>query len=271
MNKRPGIFAYLFLILGAVIVIFPYLWMVLSAFKTTAEIRQAPPIFLPSSLYLGGFIKVITGAPFFVWLLNSGVVSVAVTAAVLFTSGIAGYIYAKFDFALKKVTFILILATLMVPFEVTLIPTYLIVSYMGLLNTLWVLIIPGMVTAFGIFLCKQFCEGIPNDLIDSGRVDGASELRIFFRIIVPEIQPVLSALAIFEFMGSWNNYLWPLITINDQSKMTVPLALSFFNMMKYADIGAVMSAATLIMIPVVMVYLVFQRQFVEGLSMTGIK
>ncbi len=261
----------IFLFIGSVIVVFPFLWMLLSAFKTSYEIIKVPPALLPEKFFLEGFKKVLVEAPFMLWMINSLIVAAAATTATLFTSALAGYIYAKFDFKGKKVSFLAILATLMVPFEVVMIPTYLVVDKLRLLNSLGALIVPAMVSAFGIFLCKQFIEAIPSDLIESGRVDGASEFRIFFRIIVPEIRPVLSALAIFSFMGNWNNYLWPLIAINDMEKMTVPLALTYFSSMHSAQFNTVMAAATLIMLPVIIVYLVFQRQFIEGLSLTGMK
>jgi ABC-type glycerol-3-phosphate transport system permease component len=259
------------LCIGAVIVIFPFLWTVLSAFKTPYEIIKIPPSFFPARLYWGGFQKVLFEAPFLLWMVNSLLVAVTTTVITMFTSALAGYIYAKFDFPGKRLSFLAILATLMVPFEVILISTYMVADKLGLLNSLAGLIVPAMVSAFGIFLCKQFIEAIPSDLVESGRVDGASELRIFFQIIVPEIRPVLSALAIFTFMGSWNNYLWPLVAINDTEKMTVPLALYYFNTAHVAQYNVVMAAATLIMIPVIIVYLIFQRQFIEGLAMTGIK
>lgn len=259
------------LAVGSLLMLFPFVWMLLSAFKSSLEIIKVPPTFFPASPTLEGFKRVLFEAPFFRWLLNSVIVSVTVTFLVLFTSSLAGYVFAKFEFKFKQLIFILILTTMMVPFEVIMIPTYLIVSDMRMLNKLWALIVPSAVSAFGIFLCRQFIEGIPTDLIEAGRIDGCAEMSIFVNIIVPEITPVLSALGIFTFMGSWNNYLWPLIAINDLDKMTVPLALSFFSTQHGGEQNVIMAAATLIMLPVIVVFLLFQRQFIEGLTLTGIK
>jgi len=255
-----------------VVAVFPFLWMVLSSFKTNREILlTVPPTFLPAAFYTGGYLKVLFDAPFFRWMLNSLFIGVTTTAAVVFTSALVGYIYAKFQFFGKRTSFAIILLTLMIPFEVIMIPEFLIVSGLGLLNSLSGIIVPSLVSAFGIFMCRQFCESVPGELLDAGRIDGASELGIFLRIIVPEITPAMSALTIFTFMGSWNNYVWPLIVINDQVKMPVSLAISYFNGAHMVHPSYVMAAAVLIVLPVLVVYLVFQRQFVEGLALSGIK
>jgi multiple sugar transport system permease protein len=272
IRHTKGAAAFIFLVIGAVVVLFPFIWMLLNAFKTNRELLlTVPPTFLPATVYLGGFAKVLTGSPFLRWTLNSLIVAVSVTAAVVYTSALAGYIYAKFDFMLKKTTFLIVLATLMIPFEVIMIPEYLIVSRLGLLNRLGGLVVPSLVSAFGIFMCRQFCESLPNDLMDAGRIDGASEHGIFHRLVMPEIGPAMSALTIFTFMGTWNNYVWPLIVIDDILKMPVSLAISYFNTMHATRPAFVMAAALLIMVPVLVVYLIFQRRFIEGLTLTGMK
>ena len=251
---------------------FPFLWMILNSFKTNREILlTVPPTFFPTTFYLGGYLKVLFEAPFFRWTLNSLFIATASTAAVVFSSALVGYIYAKFRFFAKRTSFIIILATLMIPFEVIMIPEFLVVSGLGLLNTLSGVIAPALVSAFGIFMCRQFCESIPSDLMDAGRIDGASELGIFLRIVVPEITPAMSALTIFNFMASWNNYVWPLIVINDVRKMPVSLAISYFNGIHAVHPSYVMAASVLVMVPILIVYLVFQRQFVEGLALSGLK
>jgi multiple sugar transport system permease protein len=263
---------YIFLIFGSLIMLLPFVWMILTSFKDNSEIiTKIPPTFLPDKIYLGGYEKVFSGAPFIRWLFNSLVVAFFITGSTIFTSALVGYIYAKFEFIGKKVTFFMILATLMIPFEVIMIPEYMIISRLGMLNSLKALVIPSLVSAFGIFLCKQFCEGIPNDLIDAGRIDGATEFTIFSKLIVPEIKPALSALTIFTFMGSWNNYMWPLIVINDINKMPASLAIDFFNGMHRTQPSTVISASVLILIPILIVYLIFQKQFIEGLTLTGMK
>lgn len=271
-RKETNILSYVILIFGSIIVLFPFIWMVLTSFKSNNEIiTQVPPTFLPEEFSLDGYVMVFTKAPFVRWILNSLIVAGAITVSGVFTSALAGYIYAKFDFAGKKFTFTLILATLMIPFEVIMIPEYLIVSRLRMLNSLKALVIPSLVTAFGIFMCKQFCEGIPNELIEAGRIDGASEFRIFRKLIFPEIKPAISALTIFTFMGSWNNYMWPLVVVNDIEKMPASLAIDFFNGAHRTQPSTVISASILILIPILIVYLIFQKQFVEGLTMTGMK
>ena len=271
-TRKAGAVTYILLAVGALVMLFPFAWMLLNAFKTNRELMlTVPPTFFPASLSLEGYARVITGSPFLRWNLNSLVVAVTVTAAVVYTSALVGYIYAKFEFRFKKTTFLIVLATLMIPFEVIMIPEYLVIARLGLLNRLGGLIVPSLVSAFGIFMCRQFCESLPNDLMDAGRIDGASEYGIFHRLVVPEIAPAMSALTIFTFMGTWNNYVWPLIVIDDVRKMPVSLAISYFNGMHLTRPGFVMAAAVLVMLPVLVVYLVFQRRFIDGLTLTGLK
>jgi multiple sugar transport system permease protein len=249
----------------------PYLWMVLSSFKSNMEIIQSNPSLLPRNPTFAGYEKVIRDAPFFRWFVNSLYAAAIVCLGTLFSSALAGYIFAKFQFRGKQAIFVSILATMMIPFQIVMIPTYLIISKLNLINSIYAIILPYLTSAFGIFLCKQFIEGIPRDFIESARIDGASEFRTFRSLIVPQITPVLSALGIFTFMSSWNNYIWPLIVLNEERKMTVPLALVIFNSQNTMNFNVVMSAAVLIMLPVIIVFLIFQRRFVEGLVMTGIK
>ncbi len=267
----PYILLFAALFIGSIMMFIPYLWMVLSSLKENLEIIRTPPKILPEHPTFAGYETVIREAPFFRWFVNSVVTSAVITLGTLFTSALAGYVFAKFQFRGKHALFIIILATMMIPFQVVMIPTYLIISKLHLINSLWSIIIPSLVSAFGIFLCKQFVEGIPLDLIEAARMDGAGEFRTFWSLVMPQITPVMSALGIFTFMGAWNNYLWPLIVLNDVQKMTVPLALAFFNSQHSVNYNVVMSAAVLIMIPVIIVFLIFQKQFIKGLTLTGLK
>ncbi|GMX66126.1 carbohydrate ABC transporter permease [Paenibacillus elgii] len=259
------------LTVAACIMLLPYLWMVLSSLKSNMEIISATPTLLPEQPSFAGYETVFREAPFWRWLVNSAVTSVLVTAATLFTSALAGYIFAKYEFPGKKVLFVLVLGTMMIPFQVIMIPTYLIISKLGLINHLAAVILPNLVSSYGVFLAKQFIEDIPKDLMEAARIDGAGELKVMWRIITPLIMPMLSALGIFTFMASWNNYLWPLIVLNDTDNMTVPLALVFFNGAHTVNYNVVMSAAVLITVPVIIVFLIFQKQFIKGLTMTGMK
>ncbi len=260
-------------VLGAASLLFvlPLFLMLSASFKPMAEIIQASPTLLPQSPTLDNFRYVLQEAPYLSWYRNSLVVSTAVTALCMFTSALGGYIFAKFEFPLKKPLFALVLATLMIPFPVLLIPNYIVANRLGLLNSLWALILPGVVSAFGIFLVRQFVAGIPSDLIEAARLDGASEWAIFARIVVPLVRPALAALGVFTFLASWNDYLWPLVAINDLEKSTLPLALTFFNSTHATRYDLVMAAATMAVVPVLIVFLIFQRQIVKALVLAGMK
>jgi multiple sugar transport system permease protein len=272
--RRPSvgtIALYLVLSLGAIVMLTPLFQMITTSFKTSGEALRVPPTLLPAHPSLEAYHTVLTQAPFGLWFRNSVIVAVSVTALILFTSSLAGYIFAKFKFPGRDLLFTLLLGTLMVPFPVVLIPIYLIVNNLHLLNTLFALIVPSTVSAFGIFLMRQFIAAIPDDLIDAARLDGASEFGIYWRLIRPQLGPAMGALGIFTFLASWNDYLWPLIAINDQDKMTLPLALAFFNSSHATRYDLVMAAAVLIVLPVIAAFLFFQRQFINALVLSGIK
>jgi multiple sugar transport system permease protein len=257
--------------IGAVLMITPLAQMILTSLKTPAEALRIPPTLVPAHPTLDAYRTVLTEAPFLTWFRNSLVVALAVTSLTLFTSSLGGYIFSKFDFPGRNVLFTLLLATLMVPFPVILVPIYLITNQLHLLNTLFALIVPGTVSAFGIFLMRQFAAAIPNDLIDAARIDGAREFQIYWRLVLPQLRPALATLGIFTFMSSWNDYLWPLIAINDQDKMTLPLALTFFNSQHSTRYDLVMAASVLIIGPIIVVFLFFQRQFVNAVALSGMK
>jgi multiple sugar transport system permease protein len=269
--KAGTIALYIVLSLGAIVMLAPLLQMITTSFKTSGEALRVPPTLLPDNPSLDAYRTVLTQAPFGLWFRNSVIVAVSVTALILFTSSLAGYIFAKFTFPGRDLLFTLLLGTLMVPFPVVLIPIYLIVNNLHLLNTLFALIVPSTVSAFGIFLMRQFIAAIPDDLIDAARLDGASEFGIYWQLIRPQLGPAMGALGIFTFLSSWNDYLWPLIAINDQDKMTLPLALAFFNSSHATRYDLVMAAAVLIVLPVIAAFLFFQRQFINALVLSGIK
>jgi multiple sugar transport system permease protein len=271
---RPSVgtaLLYLVLALGAVLMLAPLLQMILTSLKPAAEALRIPPTLLPERPTLNAYSTVLTGAPFLTWFRNSMIVTLSVTALTLFTSSLGGYIFAKFEFPARGLLFTLLLATLMVPFPVILVPVYLIANQLHLLNTLFALIVPSMVSAFGIFLIRQFVAAIPNDLIEAARLDGASEFRIYWWLILPQLGPALATLGTFTFMSSWNDYLWPLVAINDQDRMTLPLALTFFNSAHHTRYDLVLAAATMIIMPIVIVFLFFQRYFINAFTMSGLK
>ena len=259
---------------AGIIMITPLFWMLLSSFKSQAEILQLNPTFFPLHPTLDAYRTVLNDPeiPLNVLFRNSIIVSTAVTASVLFTSALAGYVFAKFRFFGKGFLFVLILSSLMVPFQVVVIPLYLIIRDLNLFNTLYALIVPNLVSAFGIYLMRQFIEGLPYALIEAGRIDGASEFGIYWRIILPQVIPALTALGIFTFKWMWNDYLWPLVAINDLAHETLALGMSQFAVGQHGTLfNLTLAVATLSALPIVVLFLLFQRQFVQGISLSGLK
>lgn len=255
----------------SLVMMFPMVWMFLTSFKSNAEIRINKTKILPEQWTLEGYQKVLTDAPMGTWFMNSLIVTVVTTAAILFTSTLIGFIFAKYEFKYKKVLFVLLLSTMMVPGQVTMIPQYLMIQKMGLFNTLWALIVPNLISAFGIYLSRQFIADIPDSLCEAAKIDGANSWRIYWHVILPNIKPAIGALGIFTALGIWNDYLSPLIMLNDIDKMTLPLALAIFSNQYSTDITTTMAAAAMIMCPIIIVFLLFQKQFVQSVALSGMK
>ena len=268
-KSRALIFAIL--LAASIVVVIPYIWMLSNSFKTTIETLTDPMHIIPQHFTLDGYIKVLTKSPFFHWLGNSVFITCFNTIVILFTSTLVGYLFARFRFRGKDFLFAMLMFTMMVPAQVTMITTFIIIDDIGLYDSVWALIIPSFVNVFGIYLCKQYCEEIPRELIESARIDGAGDFAIYWRIVIPQIRPAIGALAIFTFMEYWNDYLNPLIYLSSTEKMTLPLALSYFSTQHTTDLSATMAASALIMIPAAVVFIIFQKQFIKGMSMTGMK
>jgi multiple sugar transport system permease protein len=262
---------YLFLFAGAVVVLVPFYWTVITAVKLPAETITYPIIWIPSEITLDN-IRKAWQANFYIYYRNSTVVAAAVLLGNLFTSSIAGFIFAKFEFPYKNALFITILATTMIPFAVVLIPLYLIITvYLHLKDTLWAMIVPAIVSPFGIFMMRQFIETIPDEILDASRIDGASDWLTFWRIIIPLSKPALAALAIFHFIWIWNDFLWPLIVTDSDKSRTLPIGVVLFAFAKWQQYNLVIAGSLLVAIPLVIVYFIFQRAFVEGIVLTGMK
>lgn len=275
--KRKGIYKtyhYIiiaFLIVFCAIMMFPMVWMFLTSFRTNADIRVNKTSILPEMWTMEGYVKAFTQAPLMKWFLNSILITLVVTGAVIVTSTLIGYVFAKYEFRMKKSLFVLLLATMMVPGQVTMIPRFLMIQKMGLFNTQWALIIPGIVSAFGIYLSRQFIADIPDSICEAAKIDGAAPLTIYWRIILPNIKPAIGSLGIFTAMMSWNDYLNPLLMLNDKEKMTLPLALVVFSTEHTQDLTTTMAAATVIMLPMIIIFIIFQKQFIKGLALSGMK
>lgn len=259
------------LIVGSIAMLLPFLWMVLSSFKTQYEILMNPPTLLPLQWHPENYVAAWNRAPFGRFYVNTVIVAVTTTLSSLVFGTMAGFGFAKHRFWGDRILFICILTNMMIPIHVTLIPRLFISKELGWVDSLLGLILPELVTTFGAFLMTQFMQSIPDELVDAARVDGASELRIYWQIMLPLVRPALAALAIFRFMWSWNDFLWPVIIINSTENKTLPIGLAFFEEDHRTDYNELMAAATFIIIPVLIVFFAMQKQFVAGITLTGLK
>lgn len=264
---------YSILLFGCLFTLVPFVWMLSTSFKSSTEIVKLPPTFLPEKATLQSYQTIFNDphVPLARFYLNSIIVSVSVVSLVLFTSSLAGYVFAKYQFYGKNVLFTMLLASMMIPFQVMMIPLYLILVRMGITDSLMGLIVPGATSAFGIFLMRQFIESIPSELIDAARIDGAGEFGIYSRIILPQMGPALATLGIFTFMGTWNDYLWPLIVITTNEKRTLPVMLTWYNSQHGSRFDLTMAASVMVILPILLVYFIFQRWVVRGIALTGFK
>ena len=270
-TDKKRLFASVFLGILAFFFVMPYVWMLSNSFKTNKEILLNPTHLIPQNFTLDGYVTVLTRSPFFTWLQNSLTITVTNTIVIIITSALVGYVLSKYEFKGRATIFAIILATMMVPSQATMIPNFLLISKLGWYNSITALIVPTFINGFGIFLCKQFIDELPKELFESASLDGASDFKVFLYIVLPSIRPALGSLTIFTFMQYWNDYLNPLIMLNSSTKMTLPLALSFFSSQHATDLSATMAASALIMIPVTIVFIVFQKHFIKGIAMTGMK
>jgi multiple sugar transport system permease protein len=272
LTPRPKIWLYVVLGLGFIAMIFPFIWMILGSFKTNAEIRANPLGLLPEAATLDNYTQLFGRLDFATYFTNSVVVAVSVTVGNIIFSSMVGYALAKLQFRGKKILFVLVLGTLMVPGVVTFVPLFVLTSNLGLVNSYPGLILPFLITPLGVFLMRQFISGLPDDIIEAARIDGASEWRIFARVIMPLCGPAVATLTILTFLGSWNNFLWPLVVATSEEKYTLPVALALYSVgQNAAQYGLMMAGAVVVVIPVLLVFIVLQRYFVQGIALTGIK
>jgi multiple sugar transport system permease protein len=253
---------------------YPFFWLVFSSFKTGADIVTIPVRLLPRDWTLSAYALVMdpNRANLPRAYLNSIIVTAATVATVLFTSSLGGYVFARLDFPGRRYLFYFVLSTTMVPFLTLLIPLYIVMRELNLLNTLWGLWVPAIFSSFGIFLCRQFIYSIPRELYESAKIDGAGDFAIYRHIILPLTKPVLAVLTIYTFLGVFNDYLWPLVVLNDEHKLTLPLIITrMANRFGGTDYQAVMAGSVLVSIPPLIVFLVFQRYIVQGIALTGLK
>jgi multiple sugar transport system permease protein len=264
----------LVLLLGLSMTLMPFLWMIFGSFKSQTELLRMPPTFWPQNPTLDNYQKLLTDPslpPLTLFYRNSAFVAVVNVAMTLFTSALLGYLFAKFEFRGKRLFFGWFLLSMMIPWQITMIPGYLILSKVHLLNNLWGLIVFSALDAFGIFLMKQFIESLPNELLDAARIDGASEWQIFLRIVLPQLGAPLATLGVLNFMFNWNAYLWPMVVITDIKRRTLPIILTWYNSQHGEQVHLTMAATVLVVIPILIVYFFFQRWIVRGFAMSGLK
>ncbi|QYN37346.1 carbohydrate ABC transporter permease [Pseudonocardia sp. DSM 110487] len=259
------------LVAGALFVLAPIVWAVLSSFKTATELAQRPPTLIPQNPTGANYVEALTAFDFGHYFLNSTLVTVLATLLTLAVNAMAAYALAKYNFRGRDTLFLVTLATIMIPLQVIFLPVYQVVTSLGLVNTLWGMIIPAAATPTGVFLLRQYMLSLPDDLIEAARIDGAGEFRIFLRIILPLCRPALAVVAIFSVIWRWNDFLWPLIIAQDESVYTLPVALARFSGQLVVPFHLVLAMSVLSIVPVVVLFLLLQRQIIAGIAQTGFK
>lgn len=266
------VIVYVILILIALIMIIPFLWMLSASIKSDREVFQMNPfVFIPENPRWSNYVDIWTKIPFAKFVGNTVFLTIVVTLLQLLTSSFAAYSFAKLHFRHKNGLFLAYIATIAMPWQVYMVPQFIMMRKMGLNDKLLAIICLQAFSAFGVFMMKQFYEGIPDDLCEAARIDGMSEYRIYSSIMLPLSKPALSTLTIFTFVATWNDYLGPLIYLKTQEKKTIQLGLKMFISQYSSDYGLIMAGSVLSLIPVLIVFLILQKYFVEGVASTGLK
>ncbi|MEG0294254.1 carbohydrate ABC transporter permease [Enterococcus sp.] len=268
-KKSNKIVVHLLLILGSGIMIFPFIWMIITALKTKTEAIQVPPRILPEVAQWGNFSKIFEIFPFGNFYVNTIVSTLVITFGQVFLCALAAYAFARLEFPFKNFLFLLLLSILMVPGQTFLIPQYLTVQKLGLLDSIPALFLPGLFSAFGTFLLRQFFMSIPMEVEEAAIIDGASRIKIFFTIILPLSKSALISLSIFSLLYGWNSLLWPLIVNTSTDKMTLSAGLASLSGQYGTDFPMVMAGSFLACIPLIIIFLIFQKQFIEGIALSG--
>jgi ABC-type glycerol-3-phosphate transport system permease component len=255
----------------SLIVIFPLYWMLVVAFSPRGELFTQELRYWPSTFTLENFVAVFERFPVADWFVNSVVIGTFVTAFTVVVNMLAGYAFARLKFPGNNAIFLLVLSTMMIPVQVIMVAQFKLVSGLGIVGTYWSVILPSAAAAFGIFLARQFIIGIPNELIEAARIDGAGHVRIFVQIVLPLCKPLIAVLTLLTLMGTWNDFAWPLIALKDPDLFTLPIGLLYLKGQTTPDYNAIMALALISVIPIVILFLVFQRYFVQGFARSGIR
>jgi multiple sugar transport system permease protein len=270
-EQMTRVLLYALLILGAALALLPMVWMVSASLMPAGEASTYPPHFLPTRLTLEHYANLFGRLNLGRYLLNSAFVALTVTITSLAINSMAGYAFAKLRFRGRERLFRLLSTGLVLPVQVAMLPLFLLLKNLGLINTYWGVIIPGMSSIFGIFLVRQYALSIPDEMLDAARVDGASEFRIFRSIVVPGIVPILATLSIWTFLATWNDFMWPLIVLSDESHYTLPVALANLSGEHVQDTELMMAGSVLTVIPVMLVFLFLQRYYIQGVMAGSVK
>lgn len=269
-NIRPGrVVTWTLLFIGGIIMVIPLAFMFSTSLKTAGQVYDLRLI--PASPSFQNYVTILADGRFLRWFFNSMFVAVVVTLSNVFFDSLVGYTLAKFKFRGRNFIFIAILSTLMIPTEMLVIPWYIMSSKLGWLDSYWGIMFPGMMTAFGTFLMKQFFEGVPDDFLEAARVDGLNEFQIWWKVAMPLVTPALSALAIFTFLGNWTAFFWPLIVTTSKELYTLPVGLSSFAVEQSIQWEMIMTGAAIATLPTLLVFLVLQRYIVRGVMLAGLK
>jgi multiple sugar transport system permease protein len=269
---RTPAWLYAVMAAGLFLVVVPFLWMLVSSFKPEAEVRAVPPTWWPETITLDNYDRLFTQLDFPTYFMNSVIVALAVTVGNMVFCSMLGYALAKLDFPGKRLLFVIVLGTLMVPGVVTFVPLFVLTTKMGLSNTLTGMILPFLAGPFGVFLMRQYFQTLPDELIHAARIDGAGELRIFTSVMLPLCGPALATLGILTFLASWNNFLWPLVVAQTEDKYTLPVALALYAVGQNAtQYGLLLAGSVVVVVPVLAMFLFLQCHIMQGIAMTGIK
>ncbi len=276
MNQTPGqkvakLLTYAILIAGAVFILLPFVWMILTSVKPSKEVLKMPPVWIPSKIQWQNYVKAFKAVPFFTYLKNSILVTVMITSCELITTILAAYAFAQLEFRGKNLLFLLLVATMMVPGEILTIPNFVTLARLGWINTYKAMVAPWATSVFSIFLLRQQFASIPQSYYKAARMDGCSDLRYLFTVMVPMSRPTVVSIALLKIINSWNSYLWPLISTNSREMRTLPVGLAYFSTEAGTDYNTLMAFSLMIIAPTIIVYLLTQKYIIQGVSKTGLK
>ncbi|WP_350280960.1 carbohydrate ABC transporter permease [Kribbella sp. HUAS MG21] len=275
MRERlfPGdrVAAYVVLVALGLVTVLPLLYMIVLALQSDGEVQSGDPVLWPAELQWGNFTRLFEAAPFGRFFVNSFVMAGAITVSHLVFDPLIGYVFAKLDFPGKRIAFVAVLSTLMVPFFVRMLPIYSIFASLGWIDSYQGLIVPFLMDAYGIFLMRQFIRPLPDELIEAARVDGAGEFRIYLRVILPQCKPAMAVLGLFTFVFQWNEFLWPLIATSRTEMRTLPIGLTLFNQEYFTQWNLTAAGALILFVPTAIFFVITQKFLVEGIALSGLK